>query len=162
MEDIVKDLFPGAILEAMTRLTGGVSADVHRLDLRMPNGSRTRLVLRSHGASHSGHAAELEFRLLQALHRGGLPVPNPLLADASGRLLPQPFLVMPFIEGTSAISAAPDDPCIDRMADVLAKIHALPTVAGLRRVRRAALHGCLAPRACPRGPHAKASAREHP
>ena len=127
MEDIVKGLFPGAILEAMTRLTGGVSADVHRLDLRMPDGSRTRLVLRSHGASHAGHSAELEFRLLQALHRGGLPVPKPLFADVSGRSLPHPFLVMPFVEGTTAITAAPDDPCIDMMADVLAKIHALPT-----------------------------------
>ncbi|MGI9333620.1 MAG: phosphotransferase family protein [Gammaproteobacteria bacterium] len=124
---IVTRLFPGAELEAMVRLTGGVSADVHRLDLNLVDGRTTSLVLRAHGASHSGHSTELEYQLLQALYRGGVPVPEPLLVDVSGSLLADPFLVMAFVEGTSAVPAAQECQYIDAMADVLAKIHALPT-----------------------------------
>ena len=120
-------LFPGAEIEAVVRLTGGVSADVHRLDLALVDGRRIRLVLRAHGDSHSGHPAELEYRLLQALHRGGLPVPEPLLVDTSGGLLGDPFLVTGFIEGTSDVPAARAGQYIEGMADLLAKVHAFPT-----------------------------------
>ena len=125
---IVTRLFPRAELKARVRLTGGVSADVHRLDLNLVDGRTTSLVLRAHGASHSGHSAELEYQLLQALYRRGVLVPEPLLVDVSGNLLVDPFLVMAFVEGTSTVPAAQEGQYIDVMADVLAKIHALPTV----------------------------------
>lgn len=124
---VVTRLFPSAELKAKVRLTGGVSADVHRLDLNLVDGRTTSLILRAHGASHSGHSAKLEYQLLQALHREGVPVPEPLLVDVSGSLLPDPFLVLAFVEGTSAIPAAKKGQYIDVMADVLAKIHGLPT-----------------------------------
>lgn len=127
---IVARLFPGAELATRVRLTGGVSADVHRLDLTRADGRAASLVLRVHGNSHSGHPAELEYRLLQALYRGGVPVPEPLLVDVSGSLLADPFLVMAFVEGTSAMPVAQEGRYIDAMAEVLAKIHAVPT-AGL-------------------------------
>lgn len=125
--EIVTRLFPAAELEAVVRLRGGVSADVHRLDLKLADGSRTRLVLRAHGASHSGHPAETEFQLLRALHQGGVPVPEPLLVDASGSLLSDPFLVMAFVEGSSAVPGGQEGRYLDVMAGVLAQIHALPT-----------------------------------
>jgi aminoglycoside phosphotransferase (APT) family kinase protein len=124
---IVSTLFPGAKLETMARLAGGVSADVHRLDVKLADGSTTRLVIRAHGAAHSGHSAALEYQLLHALYRGGVPVPEPLHVDASGKVLADPFLVMAFTEGTSAIPAAQEGRYIDAMADVLTQIHALPT-----------------------------------
>jgi aminoglycoside phosphotransferase (APT) family kinase protein len=92
------------------------------------DGGTTSLVLRAHGASHSGHSAELEYQLLQALHRSGVPVPEPLLVDVSGSLLANPFIVMAFIEGTSTVPAGQEGQYIDVMADVLTKIHGLPTV----------------------------------
>ncbi|MGD8418414.1 MAG: phosphotransferase, partial [Pseudomonadales bacterium] len=125
--DIVTRIFPAAELEAVVRLHGGVSADVHRLDLRLADGSRTRLVLRAHGASHAGHGAETEFQLLRALYRGDLPVPEPLLVDPSGSLLPDPLLVMAFVEGSSAVPGGKEGRYLDVMARVLAQIHALPT-----------------------------------
>ena len=124
---IVAELFPDAQLEASERLTGGVSADVHRLDLKLEGGGGTSVLLRAHGASHSGHPAELEHRLLQALHRSGLPVPEPLMLDVSGTLLPDPFLVMEFIEGTSVIPTGQEPDYIDLMAETLLKIHESPT-----------------------------------
>ena len=60
-------------------------------------------MLRAHGASHSGHAAELEYQLLQALHDAGVLVPKPIHVDASGTLLPDPFLLMEFVEGSTII-----------------------------------------------------------
>jgi aminoglycoside phosphotransferase (APT) family kinase protein len=124
---IVCTLFPGAELRAMVQLAGGVSADVHRLDLTLTDGSTTRVVLRAHGGSHSGHSAALEYQLLEALHRGGVPVPKPLFVDVSGNLLAVPFLIMAFVDGTSAVPAAEEGHYIDTMADVLTQIHALPT-----------------------------------
>jgi len=126
---IVTRLYPGAKLKAMDRLTGGVSADVHRLDLSLPDGGNISLVLRAHGASHSGHSAELEHQLLQALHRSGVPVPEPLLVDVSGSLLAVPFLVMAFVEGTSVVPSGKESQNIDLMADALANIHSMPATS---------------------------------
>jgi aminoglycoside phosphotransferase (APT) family kinase protein len=125
---IVAGLFPHADLDRVVRLTGGVSADVHRLDLKLTDGSTTSLVLRAHRESHSGHAAGLEYQLWQALHGRGLAVPEPLLVDVSGSRLPDPYLLIEFIEGTSEIPIAQQGRYIDLMADTLATIHALPTV----------------------------------
>lgn len=120
---LVTRLFPGAELKAMMRLAGGVSADVHRLDLNLDDGDTTSLVLRAHGASHSGHSADLEYQLLLALHQVGVPVPEPLLVDVSGSLLADPFTVMAYIEGTSAVPAGQEDQHIEVMAEVLTMIH---------------------------------------
>lgn len=117
---------PGASLTAVERLAGGVSADVYRLDLTRADGSTTRLVLRVHGAAHSGHPADLEFRLLQSLHSGGLPVPKPLLMDDSGSVLAEPYLVIAFVDGTTVLPAGEEDRHIDTMAEWLARIHAFP------------------------------------
>lgn len=127
---IVSRLFPGAELVDTQRLAGGVSADVLRLDIRLPDGNTTSVVLRAHGASHHGHPAELEYRLLETLHRKGLPVPEPLLVDASGELLADPFLVIALAEGSSEIPADRQGRRIDAMATMLASIHGLST-AGL-------------------------------
>jgi aminoglycoside phosphotransferase (APT) family kinase protein len=124
---IVSALFPGAKLEAIGRLAGGVSADVHRLDVTRADGSTIRVVVRAHGAPHSGHSAVLEYQLLQALHRGGVPVPEPLHVDVSGTVLAHPFLVMAFVDGTSATPAGQEGRYIDAMANALTRIHALPT-----------------------------------
>ena len=124
---LVSRLFPGAELQSMERLTGGVSADVHRLDLILTDGGATSVVLRAHGASHSGHSAALEYQLLRVLYRGGVPVPEPLHVDVSGGLLRDPFLVMAFAEGTSTVPGGQEGQYIDAMADTLATVHAVST-----------------------------------
>ena len=124
---VVTRVLPGARVDAVTRLTGGVSADVYRLDIQRAEGGTTSLVLRAHGASHSGHDAQLEHRLLDVLHRGGMPVPEPLLVDVSGELLDDPYLVMRFVDGSTTIPAEKQDVRVAAMADALSAIHALPT-----------------------------------
>jgi len=120
---IAKKLFPLAEVESMERLVGGVSADVHRLILRLVNNEKKCIVVRAHRPSHDGHCVELEYKLLQALHHSGLPVPLPLLVDVSCTLLPTPYLLMEFLEGTSVVTGEQEAHYIEVIASVLAKIH---------------------------------------
>lgn len=118
----------GARVERVTPLTGGVSADVYRLDVQFEDKRTTTVVVRAHGASHSGHPAKLEFELLDSLHKRALPVPKPLLLDTSCTTLPHPFLVIEFIAGNTAIPPGDKDHYIERMARQLADIHDTPTL----------------------------------
>lgn len=120
---LIAHLYPGAQLEAMVRLTGGVSADVYRLDLRHLDGRGEPLVLRAHGASHSGHPAALEYQLLRALFDVGLTVPQALHVDTSVELLPDPFLLMTFVEGSTTVPVGQELEYIDVMAATLIGIH---------------------------------------
>ncbi len=125
--DLCARLYPEAILLHSERLTGGVSADVFRLDLELADGSTTSVVCRMHGEHHSGHPAELEYRVLAALHEKGLKVPAPLLVDAGDGLLPDPWLVIAFVDGSSQVPEAQLAARISLMAEELAGIHATNT-----------------------------------
>jgi aminoglycoside phosphotransferase (APT) family kinase protein len=123
---IAERLYPGSKLQRAVRLTGGVSANVFRLDLQGSDGGSTKLVLREHGAAHSGHPAELEFRLLQALAQTSLPVPKPLHLDIGCTDLPHPYLLMGFVEGSSDVFKGNSNRYLSAMADLLADIHDTP------------------------------------
>jgi len=116
--------FPGGRLAGIQRLTGGVSADVFCLDLLTSKAGPARFVLRIHGATHSGHDAALEFELLGALRDAGLKVPTPLRFDSGGGCLPDPYLVIEYIDGKSEIPPDHSRVYIERMATELAGIHA--------------------------------------
>lgn len=121
---VVRRLFPGATLNGTQSLAGGVSAQVHRLDLTLEGGSKSAVVLRIHGDAPLALSADREFTLLRAVHDAGMPVPRPIDVDADGDVLGRPCLLMPFAEGTTEL----DDPdrCIDALAGALASIHAVP------------------------------------
>ena len=121
--------FPGARVHHITPLTGGVSADVVRVDLVPDTGGPQSIVLRIHGPTHSGHDAAVEFELLRALHRAGVRVPEPLFVEASCRQYPHPYLAMEFVEGTTALGPAQVDHGIDAMADMLFSLHQTPVAA---------------------------------
>ena len=123
---IVAQHFPGARLRASERLTGGVSADVYRLDVRFADGSERAIVLRIHGLTHGGHELALEFELLSALHGAGLPVPDVLAMDASRTLLEHPYLLMEFVEGATTFPPDEADRRIEMMAEALVGVHATP------------------------------------
>lgn len=126
---VAERVLPGSRLHEARRLTGGVSSDVHALVLEGADGSRRTVVVRQHGTAEvkprHGPVAAMEYGLLQYLHQQGLPVPEPLLLDASGHLLPRPFLVMEFVDGS--VDVPPDglDGCLDVMAATLTRLHGL-------------------------------------
>jgi aminoglycoside phosphotransferase (APT) family kinase protein len=82
-----------------------------------------RVVLRAHGPTHGGHDAQLEYDLLRAVARLGLPVPEALAADASCRHLAYPYVILSFAEGESIFPESSADRCIAEMAQTLADIH---------------------------------------
>lgn len=132
---IARRVFPDARLLSHRPLKGGVSAAVHVLDVSTPRGP-TSLVVRRHGAASwkqlPDDVTQAEFRLLAALHEACFPVPEPLLLDTDAHLLPSPYFVMQFVDGSSDIPQSFLDSALRQMATLLARLHALdPRVLSL-------------------------------
>ena len=125
--EVVEQLSPRYRSYSVTRLTGGVSANTYAVTAVTAESSTLSWVLREHGADHSGHTAETEFALLQALHQAGLAVPQPLLCDASRQHSDYEYLVMSHIQGSSVIEEEAQARCIDKMAQQLWAIHSVST-----------------------------------
>jgi len=114
--------FPESIVTGIARLTGGVSADVHRIDLD-DRGAPRSVVVREHGERHGGHPASIEFALLQALHESGVLVPKPLAIDISKTISEHDCLVIEYIPGDSGFPRAEVSHYLAQAADALAGIH---------------------------------------
>lgn len=128
---VAERMFPGALLRGARRLTGGVSADVHALELEGRDGQRRTIVVRRHGAAEPKpryvQAMTMEYELLQALHGMSLPVPEPLFLDTTNQLFPGPYQVIEFVEGSTDVAPDELDDRLDVMAATLARLHRLPT-----------------------------------
>ncbi|MEE4200814.1 phosphotransferase family protein [Erythrobacter sp.] len=118
--------FPGARLASFERLTGGVSADVTRLDMILPDGTHHSVVLREHAARHDGHELATEFQALKTIHAAGLAVPKPLACDDTRSILEHPWLLMEFVDGSTQIPEDEAGARIDAMAAYLFGLHATP------------------------------------
>ncbi|NBU29785.1 MAG: DUF1679 domain-containing protein, partial [Caulobacteraceae bacterium] len=119
--------FPLTTLGTAQPLKGGVSANVYRLDLAASDGAQRSVVLREKGKS--GLETVVEFSLLVALHKAGLPTPFPIALDDGLRDATPPFMLMSFVEGGSQIPEHQVEPRLLTMAQTLAAVHALPTRA---------------------------------
>lgn len=121
----------GGTLRRRWTLHGGVSAAVSALELARPDGRTERVVVRQHGAADWKPLEEgvtgAEFALLGGLRRAGLPVPDPLLIDLSGEVLPAPYMVISFVAGAPEPEAL--DPALAQMAGFLARLHDLDPAA---------------------------------
>jgi aminoglycoside phosphotransferase (APT) family kinase protein len=132
---VVRRYDPALRLLRAAPLEGGVSASVVVLEVT-DGGPPRRFVLRRHGPNDlagNPQVARHEYRLLQALRAAGQPVPEPLLLDTAGDLLPTPYLLQSFVPGDGVLPADPGP----ALAERLAAIHALP-VAGLGFLSRRA------------------------
>lgn len=129
LQALIDKHFTGANLINFETLTGGVSAEVTRLDLEL-DGKAQSVVLRVHGASHDGHDLDTEFAILSALHQAGHAVPKPIACDDSRTLITHPYLLMEFIKGTKEIPEGNIEARIAQMADHMAALHSAH-VAGL-------------------------------
>ncbi len=130
LEGVVVAHLPGASFMRAFRLSGGVSADVYRLELEAGDGAHRSVVLRVHGPNHNGHPAALEFEILRGVTGLGISAPRALALDESLRHIPHPFLILDHIDGETAFPTGAADNQITRMAETLAEIHSLP-IAGL-------------------------------
>ena len=121
----------------LTRISGGQSNPTYFV-----THGAARLVLRKQpgGAILPGaHAVDREYRVLQALHPTGVPVPRPILFHADPALLGTPFYLMERVEGRVFTDCAlPELAPNERraiwmgLADALAAMHAVrPAAVGL-------------------------------
>lgn len=122
----VEQYATGAVPEIIERMEGGVSAEVYHLALLQPDGNKEHVVLRIHGATHCGHAAELEFHILKALFWAGISVPKPLSLDASCSLLENPYLIIAFVEGASGLTQPMCKASVETMVEALISVHEVP------------------------------------
>ena len=121
-----RELVPAGRLVDVIPLPGGVSADVWRLTIAEDSGEPRHVVLRSHRAGFKAHDVSVvakEFAVLLALHRRGLPVPEPYLlrVPESG----PPALLMEYVEGSASLEPACLELALDQMARLLARLHGL-------------------------------------
>lgn len=127
---VAQRLFPDARFRGARRLTGGVSADVHAVEVDWVDGRRAQVVVRrlrpAPWKSPQDQAATTEFELLSALRRVGVPVPEPLMLDSGGDLLAGPYLVTEFVDGTTEIPPEQLGSAIEAMAAALMHVHAVP------------------------------------
>lgn len=138
---LTQRLSPGGELLRVWSLSGGVSAQVHALQLRTVAGQVERLVVRQYGpANLAGNptSAADEYRLLQLLTSAGLAVPAPVWFDQSGEVFSSPALVTAYVDGRSGLSAAELPNGLQQMAEVLGRLHAIRwTLAELAFLRSA-------------------------
>jgi aminoglycoside phosphotransferase (APT) family kinase protein len=100
---------PDLTLVHAQALTGGVSAQITRIDALRPDRTPDRLVLRQYGAANLRSdplSASHEYQLLTLLRAAKLPVPQPRYADESRAILPVPLLVTEFVEGAAVTDPA--------------------------------------------------------
>ncbi len=116
--------FPGATVQAWSRLNGGVSSRATRADIVLPNGSTRSVVVRrpSHATREGAIAlVRRERRLLEHCVRHGLSAPVPHFVDERSAAI-----VLSWLPG------APDfqsnaGPLVAQLAAKLHRIHSVPT-----------------------------------
>lgn len=124
-------------IKSARRLAGGQSNPTYRVQT-----SRADLVLRRKPFGPilaSAHSVDREFRLLEAVHPSGFPVPKPIALCTNDGVIGSMFYVMEMVEGRSFwdgdlpdVDHASRRPIYHAMIDALAKLHAIdPASVGL-------------------------------
>ncbi len=127
---LLRAVNPDLVLVGAHALTGGVSAQVTRIDAVLPDATTDSLVLRQYGAANlraDPLSASHEYQLLTLLHTAGIPVPHPRFADESCAFLPVPCLIVDFVDGAPITEPAqlvgPGAAFTGQLAAALASIH---------------------------------------
>jgi aminoglycoside phosphotransferase (APT) family kinase protein len=129
IQALLQEIAPGSTALAIGPLPGSYSNFTHLVDARRPDGSDFRIVVRRYkvfGSYDRGEKARREFKAFELLHQHGLPVPQPLYLDERGAILGIPGIVTHYVAGTQVES--PSDPVswAHALAEMLARIHAIP------------------------------------
>lgn len=103
-------------------LVGGSSAEMTAFEVASSAGGRERLILRH--AVRDWHDAATEYRVLEHLAPTDILAPEPLLLDESRELLPEPYLLMRYLDGAWTIEPPDRESYARLLADQLAAIHA--------------------------------------
>lgn len=131
-EHIARRVDPQAQLRHAAPLLGGSAAEVHLLELALPDGRAEKVVVRQHGAAdraQNPHIAADEFRLLSRLQAHGVAAPRPYFADETNRILSTPYIVVQFVEGAPEAYPATVPDFAQPVAAALRRVHAAAPAA---------------------------------
>lgn len=123
---VAQRVAPGSVLLRTWALRGGISARMTALEVRRASGQTQRMIVRQPGTRalrHNPHAAAHEYKIHQLVQSLGLRAPAPYLLDETGTILPHPYWVMEFIDGTPDYAPASMDRYVRQFAAQLAAIH---------------------------------------
>lgn len=126
---VLHKIDPHSQLLRTWQLQGGVSAQVTALEIARPDSQTQKMVVRQHGSvdlQHNPQIALTEFKLLQFLQSVGMATPKPYFLDQSSEIFATPYLVIEYIEGTTAYTPAQSADLIPQLATHLSKIHHIP------------------------------------
>ncbi len=99
---------------------------MHRLELTLPDGRSEQVVVRQHGAAdrtQNPHIAADEFRLLSRLQAHGVAAPRPYFVDEGGTILPMPYIVVQFVDGSPDAYPAAIPDFARQVAAALRRVH---------------------------------------
>lgn len=130
---VERTLGSGARVVGWQRLTGGVTAAVHRLDVEH-GGRRDALVLRRWLPDHERaeyvlRAVASEVALLTGLERSDLPAPR-LVGSTTDAADAGPAVLMTLVPGRVHLMPDDRDRWLQQMARMLVRIHAVDIAAG--------------------------------
>lgn len=124
-EKVLHTYFPESDLLQIRPLKGGLSADMVVLEFKDKTEETRAVVVRQHTHGYAP-AAQNEFQLLQQLHRAQQQTPTPYHLDLSGQILPNPYLIIEFIEGEMLLAPQDLEQHIAQLANQLVAIHSIP------------------------------------
>jgi aminoglycoside phosphotransferase (APT) family kinase protein len=124
----MQPVIPGGRVLRAWPLTGGISAQMMAVEVADRQGQRHRLVVRLRAVGTPAQDAAVvarEGRLVAILQHTDVAAPVLRHVDVSGRILPGPYLILEHIRGH--IDLNPGDPIVyaQRLAEALARIHAV-------------------------------------
>ncbi|WP_326700665.1 phosphotransferase [Streptomyces sp. NBC_01754] len=132
---VEKELSGAERVEEVTRLRGGWTSDMRRLDIAGPAGRRS-LVLRSFVkpffVRHAEGLLTREAAVLRLLAGTDIPAAGPVAVDATARYCDHPSLLMSLLPGTVRLGHEGADRRAEALARQLHRIHRLVVPAGAR------------------------------
>jgi aminoglycoside phosphotransferase (APT) family kinase protein len=120
---------PKSVLLGVQQPPIDVSNSTHIVRARNTRQEVFGLVIRRYavfGDYDRGEKAAREFTVLERLSLHGVPVPRPLLLDATGEILGSPGIVTALVEGESVYEPVDPVEWAGTLALTLARIHAVP------------------------------------
>lgn len=120
---------PGSKVVSVRRLRGGQSTPTHAVEIAIASGRSRWVVVRRFGRSnlrYDPQVARHEFDILRFLEAAPIPVPRPVLLDATGSFFGMPAIVMTCLPGAGTLE--PPDPhrWARQLGRALAAVHRLP------------------------------------
>lgn len=127
-ELVIQGFESGAVVRSVTELSGGISCTMTRVDVESAAGAAKSFVVRMVGKwsiENYPESAKNEFELLTYLGDHGIPVPKPRYFDLSCSILPRPYLVFDYVDGSPDLTVTNIRTRVVAMANQLADIHQL-------------------------------------